>query len=449
MSRLNNQAWQILNQKIQEITANDPLLGTVEAEIVQRRLNRLREQNGNPATYEELSALIKDMFPNFPDQTLRKAAKANQGSSKLALLPWLGVGVVGIGSLTGLIWLLNLPYPMIRRPVARVAPIILLPSYLSMDRNYREAIAHVEQADQLVNLATSYADIELGSEKVAVAQKNLDALPVWFLGYEPQLVRTLCSFGWYFTFDEYKAARASVGRMEAKVFQEKNAYQQFQEAEAKLAQAEQQYSQAATNSEKQTVLSNWQKAIDQLTQLPPSTLAGRQAQTKLIAYQRDFQQISGTEAGANRSNTLIAAGQQFSNAATTNCSQGPLSVAQWQQCENLWQQAISRLDQVPLEDPGYSEAQALLANYRVNLGQVQVNLQQEKTSVEALEKAQQETEVLLASFPSQPQPEDYNRVRSQLQSIINELNKVQPQTTVYEEAQILLTSAQKKLEQLQ
>jgi hypothetical protein len=32
---------------------------------------------------------------------------------------------------------------MIRRPVARTAPILLLPSYLKMDRNYRQAISKV------------------------------------------------------------------------------------------------------------------------------------------------------------------------------------------------------------------------------------------------------------------------------------------------------------------
>ncbi|ELR96709.1 hypothetical protein [Gloeocapsa sp. PCC 73106] len=448
MYRLNQQAWQILNQEIKKAIANDPVLGTIQGEIVQQRLERLRKQQGKPAGYEELSEQIKDMLPNFPDKILKKAAKVNQGSSPLSILPWLGVGVVGVGGLAGLIWVLNLPYPMIRRPVAKVAPIILLPSYISMDRNYREAIAHVEQADQLINQATSYADIELGAAKVQAAQKNLDALPVWFLGYEPVAIGSLWNFGWRFTFDEYKAARASVGRMEAKVFQETNADQQFQEAETKLTQAHQQYQQATTNSEKQTALNNWQQAIDQLTQLPSSTFAGKQAKTKLIAYQRDFQQISGTEAGASRSNILIGAAQQFSHAASTSCSQTPLAVTQWQQCESLWQQAISRLEQVPLEDPGYLEAQTLLANYRVNLGQVQIGLQNERASLEAFETAQRETESLLASFPSQPQEKDYNRVRSQLHSIINELNKVQPQSTVYPQAQSLLASAEKKLQEL-
>ncbi len=99
----------------------------------------------------------------------------------------------GLGGLAGLIWLLNLPYPMIRRPVAKTAPILLLPSYLSMDSNYRQAIAKVEQSDQLVNQATSLADLKLGQEKVIQAQKHLDALPVWFLGYEPRMYQTFFS----------------------------------------------------------------------------------------------------------------------------------------------------------------------------------------------------------------------------------------------------------------
>jgi hypothetical protein len=55
----------------------------------------------------------------------------------------------------GVVWLANLPYPVIRRPVARTAPILLLPSYMSVEANYRQAIASVEQAEQLIENATS------------------------------------------------------------------------------------------------------------------------------------------------------------------------------------------------------------------------------------------------------------------------------------------------------
>ncbi|MBC6477843.1 MAG: hypothetical protein GDA56_08670 [Hormoscilla sp. GM7CHS1pb] len=80
--------------------------------------------------------------------------------------------------------------------MARTAPILLFPSYMSMDRNYRGAIASIEQVDQLVNKATSAADFELGVQKIKQAQAHLDALPVWFLGYYPQRYCTLfCVLG--------------------------------------------------------------------------------------------------------------------------------------------------------------------------------------------------------------------------------------------------------------
>jgi hypothetical protein len=48
----------------------------------------------------------------------------------------------------------------------------------------------------------------LGGEKVKLARENLDALPVWFLGYEPVFYCSLFGCSWKFTFDEFQAARA-------------------------------------------------------------------------------------------------------------------------------------------------------------------------------------------------------------------------------------------------
>lgn len=128
-----------------------------------------------------------------------------------------------IAGTAGVIWVVNLPYPMIRKPVAQVAPILLLPSFMSMDHNYRGAIDALEQADQLISRATSTADIELGGEKVKAAKKHLDNLPVWFLGYYPQRYCTLFSCSWQFTLDEFQQARERVARLDAVVFQDKNA----------------------------------------------------------------------------------------------------------------------------------------------------------------------------------------------------------------------------------
>lgn len=445
MSRLNQKAYKILLQEIQHIAALDPFVGTMQQEIVIKRLEKLRTQPGKPAHRQEIEILITDMLPSFSPQILAKAAKANKNTPLAIKL--FGFSMIGLTGLGSLIWLANLPYPMIRRPIARTAPILLLPSYISMDRNYRQAIAHIEQADQLVNQATTKADILLGEEKVKLAQQNLDELPVWFLGYEPVAISSFYNFGWKFTFDEFEKARANVGRMEAKIFQEKNSITQLEQAETNIQQAKQQYQQSPNPQEKETAKATWQDGLDRLKQIPPGTLAAKKAHALIAAYERDLQHISEKLAESDRSNKLISAAKQFAQTANTNCNNPPYSTTQWQQCQDLWQQAIQRLNQIKLEDAEYLESQNLLTKYQTNLDKVTLNLKTETDSAQALENAQNLTERLLASIPSKPQPPDYNTIKLQLQSIINQLEKVQPKTTAYESAQSLLKSAQDKLRQ--
>jgi hypothetical protein len=343
------------------------------------------------------------------------------------------------------VWVLNLPYPMIRKPVAQKAPILLLPTYISMDYHYRQAIALVEQADQLVNQATSPADFELGEVKVKEAQQHLDALPVWFLGYWPQYTFW---FGWQFTLDEFKSARASIGRMQAKLFQEKNAQTQLNQAEQALNAAKQQYQQGSAGA-RSSAIASWQAALDQLDQIPSATLAGRIAQTKLVAGKRDFEQVAGLAAGNARTNTLIEAAQQFALAADQATQNPPHTATEWEEIAGLWEQAINQLKRVPLEDPGYVEAQKFQAHYQTNLGMVRTRLQAEQASVEALKEAQRQIDNLITSTPTDAASVNRNQLIGQLQGIINQLEAVQAGTTAYPRAQELLQSGQKKLNQLQ
>jgi glutaredoxin 2 len=98
--------------------------------------------------------------------------------------------------------------------------------------------------------------------------------------------------GFLFTLDEFKAARATVGRMEAKVFQEKNAMNQLQQSEALIERAKQDYQQANNSVAQQAAIAQWQTGIDQLIQLPPSTLAAEMAVPKLKVYNRDLERVS-------------------------------------------------------------------------------------------------------------------------------------------------------------
>lgn len=356
--------------------------------------------------------------------------------------------IISGAGLTGLVWFFNLPYPMIRRPVAQTAPILLLPSYLEMDRNYREAIANVESATQLIERATSSVDIDLGEQKVRAAQENLDNLPVWFLGYEPQFYCSWFSCSWKFTFDEFQTARADVGRMEAKAFQEKNAMMQLQRAEASLQKAKEAYQQALTPTEKQKAIATWQKSLDELTQLPDATLARKMAKTKLENYQRDFQPISDLVVDGDRNNTIIKVANQFASQAVSSCQKPPHTVLEWQKCQEMWQQALARLETISADDPGYFDAQTLLATYQTNLNNIEIRKPTEAEAIENLESAIVKTEQLRSFLSRNPASVERDYIISQLQAIIRQLKKVQPGTTAYSQAQELLDSAQKKLKQL-
>jgi hypothetical protein len=124
---------------------------------VMKRLEKLRLQQGTFATAEELRETVKDLFPDFSEKAIKAAVKANHPPGILSKITLVSTFLVGA---TGLMWVINLPFPMIRWPVAKTAPILLLPSYISMDHNYRQAIAKVEQADQLINKATASADFD-------------------------------------------------------------------------------------------------------------------------------------------------------------------------------------------------------------------------------------------------------------------------------------------------
>jgi hypothetical protein len=373
---------------------------------------------------------------------LKTAARANlPPSPSWNLIKFAAIAFAGTA---GTIWFLNLPFPMIRYPVARVAPFVLLPSYISMDRNYRQAIMLTEQADQLVNQATTSADLQLGAEKVKGAQKSLDALPVWFLGYYPSFYCSWFRCAWGFTLDEFQGARRQVARMEAKLFQEQNAQKQLEQSDQALTVAKQQYQQASDQAKKAAAIAQWQEAIDQMHQIPDATLAGRMAQPKLTAYDRDFQQVSGLAAGAVQTGNLIGAAKEFAKTAQ-QLEQGTAHIAaEWQEIQNFWEEAISRLQKVDEKDPDYLEAQKLLANYQKRVSNARIRFQGEQDSARAYEAAQQLMQSLYDSIPANAKSLTPSQV-ALLQQIVTELRKVKPETTVYPNAQVMLKAAEARL----
>jgi hypothetical protein len=496
MYRLTKQALEILRAEVQKCSSSDAV-GQVEKQIVIKRLEKLRLEKGSPAMFEELRDCVVDVYPQFSQKILKQAASSNQPPGVFSKIKWFAV--LG-GSAAAMLWLVNLPYPMIRKPIAKTAPILLLPSYISMDRSYRKAIAAVEQADQLINKSTSAADIEQGGKKVKEAQKNLDNLPVWFLGYYPESYCNLFGCSWKFTVDEFENARKNIARLDAQVFQNKNAFTPLNQAEVVLKGAKQQFETATKAVDKEKAIASWQGAIDTLEQIPTKTLAGETAQTKLIAYKRDFENARNStfiavaqefdleaekikqkqsetaselwQQAINRlneipkenpryldaqklmaqyqvkqhtvvdptSSTFIEAAKQFAFAAAKASQNPPHTTDEWEQVESLWSKTIEQLKNIRVEQPGYLEAQKLLATYESNLGIVKIRKEAERQSTETLKEALNE----IRRFTANP-PSDTNQFRAELQGIINQLQTIKPGTTAYKEAQQLLLSAQKRL----
>lgn len=445
MERLNDRAFEILRAEVKKCSAANGIAGKTQKEIVMKRLERLRQEQGKPASQLDLEDKIIDIFPNFSKKTLQEATKANSPPNNTVNKIFFTTAM--LAGLTGVIAVLNLPFPMIRKPVANAAPFLLLPSFISMDYHYRQAIGLVEQADQLVNQATSIADINLGETKVKESQKHLDALPVWFLDYEPKAYCSWFGCSFRFTFDEFQGARKNIARMETKIFQEKNAFTQLTEAENVLNSGKEQYKLSQNDREKQQAIVNWRTGIDKLNEIPPATLAGKMSKNKIQVAQRDFQEEVGYDSGNKRTGTFIEAAKQYAMAAAQQTQNPPHSVTEWEQIANLWEQAIQQLRLVSNQDAGYVDAQTKIAEYTKNLGITKVRKEAEKESVEAVKRAKDKIsnwQRLAGSVKP-----NIGMLTGELQNIINDLDTVKEGTTVSKEAKELLEFAKKKLKELQ
>jgi hypothetical protein len=442
MNRLNERAFDILNAEIKRCLRTNPLdRGSYQS--LRRYLNQLCLESGNRMTFAELLRAVQGIVPSFSTDVIRRAAAANTKTSEIGgFLKW---GVITTTVSVGLVAIANLPYPMIRTPVANTVPIVLLPSFISMDRNYRTAIANVEQADQLVNQATSAADLDRGAVHVADAQAALDRLPVWFLGYQPRAYCIFFGCTWKFTLDEFEQARKQIARMDARIFQENNALVDYTAAQADLEAAREADAIAASNVEKNQALVAQQRAIDQLMAVPAETLAGRLARQQADNADRDLASTANSVAGDARTSNLVDAAKAFAMQAATLSQNPPHSAERWRQVVTLWEEATTKLRDVQPDDPGYAEAQTKLAEYQSNIGVTKIRLAAEESATRSFEQAKAlipEWQSIIADDPSDPQ------LVSLLQKILNELNQIESGTTPYEEAQTLRQQAQDAQTQL-
>ena len=355
-----------------------------------------------------------------------------------------------IGIPLGFLWVVNLPYPAIRRPIHNRFPLLLLPSQIYIDNNYKQSVRYVRQGEQFIARATSIEDILLGEERLIKAQKYLDGIP--FIPLE-ELQNSGYGYGrLYGSFSHFdmQRLRGDVGTLEAKIFQEKNAYDLLTESESAIDTAKEQYQQSSEPQDKQLAIKNWQSAINKLKEIPASTLAGKKAQLKYQNTREEFANEVGEIYANEELQTYVLAAQQFSNQALSLAKNPPHNLAKLQEIERLWSLAIAELESVPKEDlQAYLKSKQLIAEYSAKLAQIRLQKSAEKTSINAFNNAQKKVEKLLINTPANSQSLNVNRTIADLQNIINELDKVQKETTVWTESQKLKTFAGKKLKELQ
>ncbi len=401
---------------------------------------------------QQLEEWEKEIKANQTNYSNQKTSATTTNSSLSGVKVWvsrLTIASLFVGIPLGLLWITNLPYPAIRRPVYNRFPLLLLPSQIYIDNNYKQSVRFVAKGRQLVEGATSLEDILLAQEELQKAQEYLDGIPFMPLaelnekGYRYSSGRLHLSFSHF----DLQRLRADVGELDAKIFQENNAHALLNQAQLAIETAEKKYQQSSTEAEKQTAIKGWKNAMNELRKVPPSTLASQNAQNQYTLAQEKFAGELGDLFVDEQLQTYITIAEEFANQAIILADNPPHSNAKWQEVEKFWQMSIDELNSVPKDNLlAYQKSRQLAAQYKANLAQIRLKKDAQANSAIAFNSAQQK----IANLQQQNKSNSSNveQTISQLQDIINELNKVESGTSFYQESQDLKSFANQKIAQL-
>ena len=397
--------------------------------------------------YAEIEAELTRSPQVLPTQSIAQSQKSGGFKNFGKRLIWIGV-LVGIP--VGIIYVVNLPYPVIRQPVAKAAPLLLLPSNMAIEANFKKGQSTVEEARQLIENPTSAADLDRGELKLKDGKSALDSIPVWYVADWAEYSRGYWGYGWEFSPAGLQAARVKAGQLEAKVFQEKNAQIELTDVEKNLTMSKMQFQQSPSPIDKKMAVQNWQTAIDRLNQIPSQTLAGRKAQQLASTSSRDLKVVAGLNVGGEKVGSVIGAAEEFAKEAATAGRNPPHSSERWNEIASMWQQAIQRLEKVTTEDvQGYAEAQRQLAKYRTSLSEVRVRQKNEQGAVQLFDQANQKLAALWARLPKYSDDLNRNQAIAGFIAINSDLEKIKNGTTVYLNAEKVKIDVQNQLKLLQ
>ncbi|WP_446684790.1 hypothetical protein A5482_001400 [Cyanobacterium sp. IPPAS B-1200] len=393
------------------------------------RLEQLEEEINNPKTKDS----PQKQKPKFKSSIKR-----------------LIITCIGLGIPIGFLYIVNLPYAAIRRPINNHAPVLLLPSQIIVENNFKKALNLTEQAEQLIDNATDFPDLELGSQRLQEGKIYLDNIPIIaqqeLMGYGGSRFFYRSSF----SGSQFLEMRRKVGELEAKIFQGNNAKTTLNRLETQLTEIKNQYQNSNSDQERRQIIQQWRTMLNEFNLISPSTFAGTIAQQKLVAHQLDFEDMVGFSANNERLATFVSTAQDFANLAKVRSQNSPYTVSEWSDIEDFWQKAINELNKIPSTDlEGYRQANRIIVEYEDSLRDVRLRKEREENSLRNFNKA----EDLINNYRSstvnmEDSPNNINRRIVQIQEIINILQDIDPNSTSYAEAQMLISDAQNQINSL-
>jgi hypothetical protein len=349
----------------------------------------------------------------------------------------ISVGVVGGG-----LAIANLPIPAIREPIAKHAPILLLPSIITWDHHYREGTVALEQAEQLIQQAKHPDDLTGGDRYLKSAKKHLNALPLNGINnYEASSYCYFRTCSWRFSGGEIQQRRESLARVEATLTQEQNLQSQLQQTIDAIAESQVNYKNAKGDVQKQAIVTQWEQDIEQLEALSSSTLTGRLSNVERAKAQTAFKNITGFSYDQKRSGNLIQAAKQFAISAQKMTLGESHSVSEWQAILNQWDSAIEPLKSIAVDNPDYVSSRKTLADYQQQQGRTRVRLQEEQTAIALL----QTTELQINALVRTQANLNRDQAKAEMMAIEANLKKIPPGTTAHPQAQEWLNSLRQRL----
>jgi hypothetical protein len=170
-----------------------------------------------------------------------------------------------------------------------------------------------------------------------------------------------------------------------------------------------------------------QEAIQLVAAIPPWSRYRSQAQQKLQVYRSQSETVADMVEALK---TAARAGYESQNP--------PHPEAKWREVQNLWRDAIAKLEQLPTDSNLQPLAKAKIKAYKTNLEEINQRLLKERKAQEHLKAAQEAARMAEVRQGIAQSLSDWQLVYATWQASMRRLKQIPQGTTPYEEAQELL-----------